>query len=197
MKRINGVLLVTFLFSLSQSFIISSALSFTSQRRKLWPTGWMRTRAMHHSTSSPLEMRDRSSAYWFSIGDTVRVVDNVAKAGHSLKGRIGVVLETWEKCDVDPTCCCAENVDMDMNIRVEFQGTEESETKDGSFSHYFGEHELAKVTPIIEQESTNNDTPTAFDGMSCKSFKLEHLKMGEQAKRIAAFEASRVADSDT
>mmetsp|Transcript_12474 Transcript_12474/g.15812 ORF Transcript_12474/g.15812 Transcript_12474/m.15812 type:complete len:127 (+) Transcript_12474:40-420(+) len=30
----------------------------------------------------------------------------------------------------------------------------------------------------------------AFDGMSCKAFKLEQLKMGEQAKRIAAYESS-------
>lgn len=49
-------------------------------------------------------MRDRSSANWFNVGDSVRVVDDVMKAGTNLRGRVGTVIETWEKCDVDPTC---------------------------------------------------------------------------------------------
>ncbi|KAL7496697.1 hypothetical protein ACHAWT_004863 [Skeletonema menzelii] len=32
---------------------------------------------------------------------------------------------------------------------------------------------------------------TAFDGLSCTAFKLDKLKMGEQARRIAKFEESR------
>ena len=40
-------------------------------------------------------------------GDKVKVVSSVMKGGFDLNGREGVVIETWEKCDVDPTCCCA------------------------------------------------------------------------------------------
>ena len=41
----------------------------------------------------------------------MRVVDDVEKAGINLRGRVGTVKETWTKCKVDPTCCCAEFVD--------------------------------------------------------------------------------------
>jgi hypothetical protein len=70
-----------------------------------------------------------------------------------------------------------------MAVRVEFPGSEESPQADGSFLHYFAEEELEKV--VIEQ------TQQAFHGLSCKAFKLDQLQMGEQARRIAAFEASR------
>mmetsp|Transcript_2170 Transcript_2170/g.4710 ORF Transcript_2170/g.4710 Transcript_2170/m.4710 type:complete len:226 (-) Transcript_2170:578-1255(-) len=92
------------------------------------------------SSSSSLSMRDRSSSYWFSVGDTVRVVEdvfcggggssnkngntNAKKKKKNLKGRTGTVVETWEKCDVDPTCCCAEQVDTNMAVRVAFAGTD-------------------------------------------------------------------------
>jgi len=52
---------------------------------------------------SRLQMRDTSASYWFRLGNSVRVVDDVDKAGHNLKHRLGKVVETWEKCDVDPT----------------------------------------------------------------------------------------------
>jgi hypothetical protein len=135
-----------------------------------------------------LSMRDVSASYWFQVGDSVKVVDDVTKAGINLRHRIGTVLETWEKCDVDPTCCCAEQVDMGMAVRVEFSGTEQDETSSASstFYHYFAEAELLKV-----EENVAN--PVAFDGMSCTSFKLDQLKMGHQAQRLAAFEASREA----
>lgn len=127
-------------------------------------------------------MRDASSAYWFNVGDAVVVVDDVKKAGTSLKGLRGTVVETWEKCDVDPTCCCAEQVDLGTAVRVEFPGTETNPSESGSsFMHYFAEDELTRVK---EEE-------LPFDGMSCKAFKLDQLKMGEQAKRIAAYEQSR------
>ena len=119
-------------------------------------------------------MRDRSSSYWFSVGDRVTVVGDVWTGGGStaaasatndknhtnLKGRIGTVVETWEKCDVDPTCCCAEQVDTDMAVRVLFNdddddgggGTEtdneKKETAAGaasSFYYYFAEDELDKL----------------------------------------------------
>ena len=48
-------------------------------------------------------MGDHSSATRFQIGDSVVVVDDVMKMGRNLKGLDGIVVETWEKCDVDPT----------------------------------------------------------------------------------------------
>eukprot|EP00980_Cylindrotheca_fusiformis_P003167 scaffold721_cov131-Cylindrotheca_fusiformis.AAC.57 len=129
-------------------------------------------------------MRDASASYWFSVGDSVKVVEDVDKSGVNLRQRVGKVVETWEKCDVDPTCCCAEQVDTDMAVRVEFPGTEEDEMSSGtSFYHYFAEGELLKV-----DVSSNS---VAFDGMSCKAFKLDQLKMGQQAQRLAKFEASK------
>eukprot|EP00545_Synedropsis_sp_CCMP1620_P014768 CAMPEP_0119008246 /NCGR_PEP_ID=MMETSP1176-20130426/3562_1 /TAXON_ID=265551 /ORGANISM="Synedropsis recta cf, Strain CCMP1620" /LENGTH=126 /DNA_ID=CAMNT_0006960543 /DNA_START=228 /DNA_END=608 /DNA_ORIENTATION=- len=118
-------------------------------------------------------MRDHSAAYWFSIGDHVEVMEDVTKAGVNLKGRKGIVMEAWEKCEVDPTCCCAEQVEVDLAIRVDFQGTEEDEKEDGTFQFRFNEEELKKVKVEL---------PVAFDGMSCKAFKLEHL----DAQRNAA-----------
>ncbi|GFH46649.1 hypothetical protein CTEN210_03123 [Chaetoceros tenuissimus] len=52
-----------------------------------------------------------------------------------------------------------------------------------TFTHYFHEDELEKVD-VIESKSV------AFDGMSCTAFKLDQLKMGEQAQRLAAYERS-------
>jgi hypothetical protein len=103
-------------------------------------------------------MRDRSSSYWFNVGDVVEVVaDDVTKSGvGNLKGKVGTVIETWEKCDVDPTCCCAEQVDVNMAVRVEFvlgQGgddhdeavTLQSSVANPKFQHYFAESEIAKL----------------------------------------------------
>jgi len=91
-------------------------------------------------------MRDRSASYWFDVGDTVKVVADVwagSKANNNqqnLKGRIGSVVQTWEKCDVDPTCCCAEQVDTNMAVRVAFGDDNEEK-----FVYYFAEDELKKV----------------------------------------------------
>lgn len=118
-------------------------------------------------------MKDRSAAYWFTVGDSVAVVGDVIKAGCNVKGRHGKVLDTWEKCDVDPTCCCAEWVDTGMSIRVEFQGTASDENGQGSFVHYFAEEELLKIQKEIVTQVSVDTLP--FDGMSCKAFKLEQL----------------------
>jgi hypothetical protein len=123
------------------------------------------------------------------------------KAGSNLKGREGVVIQTWEKCEVDPTCCCAEQVDLGMAVHVKF-ATEDSCSiiADDFFIHYFAEDELevVKKEQALEDrvgtgasESTSSSV-VAFDGLSCKAFKLDHLKMGKQAQRIAQFEASRL-----
>eukprot|EP00977_Amphora_coffeiformis_P019001 scaffold6844_cov173-Amphora_coffeaeformis.AAC.2 len=136
-----------------------------------------------------LQMRDASASYWFQLGNSVRVVDDVDKAGHNLKDRVGKVVETWEKCDVDPTCCCAEQVDLNMAVRVEFPGTEADKRVEGeSFYHYFAEKELEKV---------QDTTTAAFDGMSCKAFKLDVLNLEQKPRRIASFEPSRPDDDAT
>ena len=101
-----------------------------------------------------LSMRDRSSSYWFSVGDRVKVVDDVYTKTENLKGRTGKVVETWEKCDVDPTCCCAEQVDTGMAVRVFFDNAnrndsdysdESTNDNDNNFYYYFAEEELAKL----------------------------------------------------
>ena len=92
-------------------------------------------------------MKDASSSYWFTVGDNVKVTSSVTKAGVDLKGRVGEVIETWEKCDVDPTCCCAEFVDDNFAVTVKFEGdlcetNHEGLKDDASFTHYFNEDEL-------------------------------------------------------
>lgn len=153
-------------------------------------------------------MRDASAAYWFSVGDTVEVVEDVWKSQHyNLRGRIGVVRETWEKCDVDPTCCCAEQVDPNMAVRVEFAGTESNPHEpESSFLFYFGEQELCRVVDNIQKkkEEEEEEDPTGeeeeesvvveqlpFDGMSCKAFKLEQLEAQRNAAAAAAKESNK------
>ena len=129
---------------------------------------------------SSIVLRDRSSTTWFQTGDKVLVIDDVEKMHTSLKGRRGTVIETWEKCEVDPTCCCAEQVDPGMAVRVQFQGSlEEGDRLDNAtfFDHYFAEAELLKVDSLCE---TN---PAPFDGMSCVDFKLGQLAHGGQLPR--------------
>ena len=95
-----------------------------------------------------ISRRDASASYWFQLGDTVKVVaDDVEKAGTNLRDRVGTVIETWEKCDVDPTCCCAEQVDVNMAVRVKFDDKDDnaSSEEDTSFTYYFAEEELDKA----------------------------------------------------
>lgn len=131
----------------------------SSSRLKL-VTNSGRRRGSNSNKIASLSMRDRSASYWFSLGDRVKVVDDVYTKTQNLKGRTGKVVETWEKCDVDPTCCCAEQVDTDMAVRVFFQNTNQNENEnendsdnncndensdDGTFYYYFAEEELIKV----------------------------------------------------
>lgn len=132
-------------------------------------------------TKTTISMRDRSSSYWFSPGDRVEVIEDVTKAGYNLKGRVGVVAASWEKCDVDPTCCCAEQVERDLAVRVNFQGTEWNENDEGSFGFGFNEDELRKSTA---------EDRTPFDGKTCKAFKLEQL----EAQRNAVSKATASHD---
>lgn len=141
-------------------------------------------------------MVDHSSVTSFSVGDTVTVIDDVLKAGKNLRGLSGTVIETWEKCDVDPTCCCAEFVDEHLAVHVRFHTLEENELfGNDMFVHYFAEDELVKKKEEEDQSAKDQDgerdVSIAFDGLSCTAFKLDKLKMGEQAKRIAKFEESQ------
>ena len=144
---------------------LESVVAFVSRKNNLSILGQSIRRVFlvsakkRYLVSRSFLMRDASSAYWFKVGDTVRVVDDVQKAGRNLKGSMGKVIETWEKCDVDPTCCCAEFVDESFAVHVKFQDMDNSE-----FVHYFAEKELEKIKDV------------AFDGMSCQAFKLNQLK---------------------
>ena len=81
-------------FSVRFTFITSRPLVLTGQHPE------SRHRHHHQPSTSLLVMRDASASYWFTVGNTVRVVEDVDKAGVNLKGRTGKVVETWEKCDV-------------------------------------------------------------------------------------------------
>jgi hypothetical protein len=95
-----------------------SSFAFTSRSTFV---GSGKERLLYYTSSRQqsfgLTMRDRSASYWFQVGDTVKVVDDVVKAGSNLRERQGVVVQTWEKCEVDPTCCCAEQVSSLMTDR--------------------------------------------------------------------------------
>jgi hypothetical protein len=106
------------------------------------PCSKYNSRAIASSSSTVLHMRDSSAAYWFSVGDSVQVVEDVFKAERNLRGWRGRVVQTWEKCDVDPTCCCAEQVDTGMAVRVAFEP--QGEHNEEPFFHYFAESELIK-----------------------------------------------------
>ena len=136
-------------------------------------------------------MKDSSAVNWFKTGDTVTVVADELKKGVNLNGRTGVVTSTWEKCEVDPTCCCAEQVDEGLAVTVTF-GLGGAET----FEHYFAENELVKTpapAPALARE-TDDDAP--FDGLSCSAFKMQQLSTGVQAQRLAAFQAGEQAQPD-
>jgi hypothetical protein len=60
------------------------------------------------------------------------------------------------------------------------------------FVHYFAESELEVYkNHDATDASVQIESAAPFDGLSCKAFKLDKLKMGKQAQRIAAFEAER------
>jgi len=151
--------------------------------------------------SGLLKMRDSSCAYWFKVGDFVRVVEDVYKGGNiNLRDRIGKVIETWEKCEVDPTCCCAEQVDLGMAVHVRFErdlnecleGVQHSFLKQDFFVHYFAEEELIKVKDHqqtngwVEEPKDRNELP--FDGLSCQQYKLQQLGVEGKSRKIASFE---------
>ena len=111
-------------------------------------------------------MRDVSAANAFCVGDSVRVVTrDISVTDHgNLYHQVGTVVETWEKCDVDPTCCCAEQVDDQLAVRVQFVRTAAATTTTNNthmvlsdntmvvdhtmyYYYYFAEDELEMVSP--------------------------------------------------
>jgi hypothetical protein len=68
-------------------------------------------------------MRDGSTAStYYSLGDRVKVLIDVwhqpvGKQRYTSKGLEGVIIDVWDKCEVDPHCCCAE-LAFDAPIRV-------------------------------------------------------------------------------
>ena len=124
-------------------------------------------------------MKDNSSANVFGVGDRVRVVDDVEKAGINLKGRVGTVKETWEKCEVDPTCCCAEFVDDSFAVHVAFdrEATDGPITNEDTFVHYFAERELIEVKEAKSGVQTNADaqqTPEPYVLSSIQAGSIEN-----------------------
>jgi hypothetical protein len=143
---------------------LPSCLTFTTlrHRQNTFSSHYFGSFIRQLSTGSPsrpvcgnlLQMKDASCSYWFHVGDAVQVATSVEKAGVDLKGRVGTVTETWEKCSVDPTCCCAEFVDENFAVTVMFEGKLDSENLSQTglileieqhFTHHFNEDELVKV----------------------------------------------------
>ena len=100
---------------------------------------------------------------------------------------------------MDPTCCCAEWVEDGLSVHVRFVAEENALFANNTFIHYFAESELVMKQKAsdkgdkednIDIKDEDDCPPVAFDGLSCTEFKLDKLKMGEQAKRIAKFEQS-------
>lgn len=201
----------TVLLPLTLSLLLCNG-SFAFFLQPCTPPCSSRNQCSSSPSKTSLLMGDHSSATLFQVGDTVQVNDDVLKAGKNLKGLKGTVIETWEKCDVDPTCCCAEWVDEGLSVHVRFevevvqnQNPSQVDHVDGEpsvslllandvFVHYFAESELIKTKK--EEERTIKESTVAFDGLSCMAFKLDKLKMGGQAQRIAAFEKSRDGDME-
>jgi hypothetical protein len=137
-------------FTTSNTIVRSTFCHRSSSKRRTVASSTFFLHARHSSTSIII-MRDVSASTAFQLGDTVTVVDDVIKAGLNLRGRQGVVVETWEKCSVDPSCCCAE-VDRSMAIQVEFtnrfattKGEEEGDEA-STFQYNFAEEELLKCS---------------------------------------------------
>eukprot|EP00630_Chrysocystis_fragilis_P000831 CAMPEP_0197401346 /NCGR_PEP_ID=MMETSP1165-20131217/18351_1 /TAXON_ID=284809 /ORGANISM="Chrysocystis fragilis, Strain CCMP3189" /LENGTH=66 /DNA_ID=CAMNT_0042927457 /DNA_START=289 /DNA_END=489 /DNA_ORIENTATION=+ len=57
--------------------------------------------------------------------------------GVELRGETGVCTDVWEKCEVDPHCCCAELADEAAAVTVHFAGP--------NITYYFAEDELQRV----------------------------------------------------
>lgn len=97
-------------------------------------------------------MRDGSTAStYFNVGDKVRIVENVwhrpqAKQPFSSKDLVGVVCGVWEKCEVDPHCCCAE-LAFDAPIEVLFTG-DQYDADANIWTAHFSVDEIQRIIEI-------------------------------------------------
>eukprot|EP01041_Mallomonas_annulata_P005436 gene5436-10905_t len=99
-----------------------------------------------------LFMRDASTSEgYFRIGDMVKVTKPVQHLSidgskFSSENLEGTIIDIWEKCEVDPHCCCAE-LAFDAPIKVCFQGSMvESYTGSSEWAAQFSTDELDKVS---------------------------------------------------
>ena len=156
MSRRFVIVFPTTLFLVIYTTSIRSFVPIIRKRQRTGSNSFERAcRTVEAMSCSTLSMVDKSCVTTFSLGDRVRVVNDVYKAGINLRGYVGTVVETWEKCDVDPTCCCAEFVDDGYAVRVEFQSTLPVQGNISFTStfiqgisdwrHYFSEEEIHRV----------------------------------------------------
>jgi hypothetical protein len=88
-----------------------------------------------------ISMRDGSTAStFFSVGDKVKIIKDVWHRPESLPSfnsidLEGTVCEVWEKCEVDPHCCCAE-LAFDAPIQVRFFGNQYNSQEDNWTAHF-------------------------------------------------------------
>lgn len=110
--------------------LMTSALAF--QQMKL---------AAQYSKKNSILMRDGSTAsVFFAIGDKVRIIKDVWHHPKSLPSftsikMIGTVCDIWEKCEVDPHCCCAE-LAFDAPVQVRFAGSQYDADTDNWTAHF-------------------------------------------------------------
>lgn len=97
-------------------------------------------------------MRDSSSVTWFRDGDRVRVAASIAVNGIDLKGQEGVCVDVWEKCEVDPHCCCAELAEEMVAVTVHFAHL--------NITYYFAEDELQRA-PSANRTNSGGSTVAA------------------------------------
>ena len=109
----------------------------------------MRALSQYRRTNGDLLMRDGSTAaVFFAIGDKVCVTNDVIHnpkglPSFSSKGLIGSIKDIWEKCEVDPHCCCAE-LAFEAPIEVEFTGSQYDPSL-SKWTGFFAPDEIKKV----------------------------------------------------
>ena len=100
-----------------------------------------------------MHMRDGSTAaVYFQIGDRVKITEDVMHRPKDMpvfssKGLEGRIKDIWEKCEVDPHCCCAE-LATDAPIEVEFENDlyYGSGQNGGIWTGHFAADEIQKVS---------------------------------------------------
>ena len=96
---------------------------------------------LRRESRSSIIMKDSSTAsVYFSIGNKVRIVKDVFHTPHNMTsfsslGMEGVICSVWDKCEVDPFCCCAE-LAYDAPIEVKFAGSRYDPSKESWNAHF-------------------------------------------------------------